>query len=144
MNKKMEETLLDKGYLIIAPIGTSMLPLIRPNRDVTVLKKKTLPPKKYDVVLYKRNSGSYILHRILKITPDGYIICGDNQFIKEYGVKEEQILGIMDGFYRDNKYIDTSSFLYQLYVYLWCFSLSFRRIILYILHRFRYLKNVKK
>ena len=38
----MEETLLDKGYLIIAPIGTSMLPLIRPNRDVTVLKKKTL------------------------------------------------------------------------------------------------------
>lgn len=40
MNKKMEEALLDKGYLVIAPTGTSMLPLIRPNRDVTVLKKK--------------------------------------------------------------------------------------------------------
>ncbi len=117
----MEEALLDKGYLVIAPTGTSMLPLIRPNRDVTVLKRKTLSPKKYDVVLYKRDNGDYILHRILKINPDNYVICGDNQYIKEYNVKEEQILGIMEGFYRDDKYIDTSSSLYRLYVYLWCF-----------------------
>ena len=68
----------------------------------------------------------------------------ENIEYKEYNVKEEQILGIMEGFYRDDKYIDTSSSLYRLYVYLWCFSLSFRKIILSILYRIRYLKNVKK
>ena len=127
----MEKTLLEKGQLISAPIGISMLPLIRPNRDVVVLKNN-LEPQKYDVVLYKRANGKYILHRILDVLPDSYVLCGDNQWVREYGIKREQILAVMEGFYRDDKYISRDIKSYRLYVKVWCLSLTCRRMILLV------------
>lgn len=142
MNKKLEDIILEKGYLITMPIGNSMLPLIRPNKDTVVIKKRI--PKKYDVVLYKRDNGKYILHRVLKINHKEYIICGDNQWEKEFGITDRQILGVMDGFYRGDKYIDISSYRYKLYVRFWCSSLYFRKIVLYISKVINRLRNRKR
>ena len=46
----MEEILLEKNKLINAPVGVSMLPLLRPNRDVVILENN-LKPEIYDVVI---------------------------------------------------------------------------------------------
>ena len=72
MNEKLEDILLKKGYLVTMPSGSSMLPLIRPDRDTVVIKRRI--PKKYDVVLYKRDNGKYILHRVLKIKDKEYAL----------------------------------------------------------------------
>lgn len=128
----MEEILLEKNKLVNAPVGISMLPLLRPNRDVVILENN-LKPKIYDVVLYRRSNGKYILHRIIDIDNNGYVMCGDNQYIKELGIKQEQILAVMTGFYRDKKYFKSSNRYYQWYVKVWCFSLMFRRIFIIIL-----------
>ena len=72
----MEEILLEKNKLINAPVGVSMLPLLRPNRDVVILENN-LKPEIYDVVLYKRDNGKYILHRIIDVDSNGYVMCGD-------------------------------------------------------------------
>lgn len=85
----MEEILLEKNKLINAPVGVSMLPLLRPNRDVVILENN-LKPEIYDVVLYKRDNGKYILHRIIDVDSNGYVMCGDNQFIKELGIKKNK------------------------------------------------------
>ena len=37
--------------------------------------------------------------------PDGYLMCGDSQFALEK-VSEDQIFGVMLGFYRGKKYVD--------------------------------------
>lgn len=125
---KYEDILNSKGYLITTANGTSMLPLIRPKKDSIFIKKDI--PKKYDVVLYKRDDGKYILHRILDIINNEYVICGDNQFVKEYGINNKNILGVMEGFYRDNKYVNINSLRYKIYVYVWCKSLKIRRFIM--------------
>ena len=130
MNEKLEDILLKKGYLVTMPSGSSMLPLIRPDRDTVVIKRRI--PKKYDVVLYKRDNGKYILHRVLKIKDKEYVMCGDNQWKKEFGITEQQILGVMDGFYRDNKYIEISSYRYKLYVRFWCCFLWLRKMMIYL------------
>ena len=140
MNEKVEDIISNNGYLITQPLGNSMLPLIRPDIDTVVIKKRI--PKKYDVVLYKRSNGKYILHRVLKISNKGYDICGDNQWKIEFGIIDKQILGVMDGFYRGNKYIDISSFWYKLYIRFWCGSLYFRKIIIYILRVFNSLRKI--
>ena len=59
-------------------------------------------------------------------------MCGDNQWKKEFGITEQQILGVMDGFYRDNKYIEISSYRYKLYVRFWCCFLWLRKMMIYL------------
>ncbi len=112
----MEEQLKNGGNVIFKPKGISMLPLIRQGIDSVLIKKPEFPLKKYDIPLFRRNDGSFILHRILKVRSDGtYVICGDNQTVKEYGVKDEQIIGVVAGIYRDKKLVPVSNFVYKIY-----------------------------
>ena len=128
MVKKMEEILAETGELFTTASGVSMLPCIRPKRDMLHLAKPRHHIKKYDVLLYKRKNGTYILHRVMEVKSDSYVLCGDNQWVLEHGITDEQVLGVLRGFYRGKKYIDCQkNHLYHFYVKLWCFSLGIRR-----------------
>lgn len=97
---------LDCGKTVVfSPKGTSMLPLIRQNVDRVVLKKAPKQLKKYDLPLYLRENGQFVLHRVVGIDKRGYVMCGDNQFEREYGIKNEQILALACGVYRENEYV---------------------------------------
>lgn len=97
---------IDCGKTVVfSPKGTSMLPLIRQDIDKVVLKKAPGQLKKYDLPLYLRENGQFVLHRVVGIDKNGYVMCGDNQFVREYGIKNEQILALACGFYRENEYI---------------------------------------
>lgn len=124
----LEEALKEKGFIITTAKGISMMPLIRSERDNIVLKVPKTAPKKYDVVLYKRKNGAYILHRILEVRSNDYVLCGDNQVQKEYGIQREQILGVLDGIYRGNTYINLDSKCYRVYVWVWCHFIWIRRL----------------
>ncbi|MEE3450064.1 MAG: S24/S26 family peptidase [Acutalibacteraceae bacterium] len=116
-----EEVLQKDGKLIYRNKGTSMLPLIRENRDLIIIEKKDVDRcKKYDIVLYKRKSGEYVLHRILKVRKEDYIIAGDHCTYKEYGITDNQILGVLTAVVRDGKTIKTTNKKYLLYTHLWC------------------------
>ena len=62
-------------------------------------------------------------------------MCGDNQWVLEYGIKEEQIIAVSKGFYRDERYISNSNVIYKLYCRLWCFSLRLRKLALRVIHK---------
>lgn len=115
------EDLLDShGYIVYTNIGCSMLPLLRERRDVIEIHKKTQNRcKKYDVVLY-RIGDKYILHRILKVLPKGYIIAGDHNTFIEKNVTDEKILGVMTRVIRNGKEITPDNIWYKIYVHLWC------------------------
>ena len=72
-------------------------------RDLFTITKKQGRCRKYDVALYKRADGAYVLHRIVKVLPDGYVFLGDNCLNKEYGITDQDILGVMTSFVRDGK-----------------------------------------
>ena len=57
------------------------MPLLREDRDVMIIERVTGRLKKYDVPLYKRPNGQYVLHRILKVRENDYVICGDHCII---------------------------------------------------------------
>ena len=115
-----EEELKKNGKIIHTNVGTSMMPLLRQNRDVMIIERPTGRLKKYDVPLYKRNNGQYVLHRILKVREHDYVICGDHCVTKEYGITDEHIIGVLTGVIRDGKTITNDSFGYKLYYHLWC------------------------
>ncbi|MDD6763547.1 MAG: hypothetical protein PUD92_07990 [Clostridiales bacterium] len=137
----MEETLIEQyineaGEFIAVPVGTSMYPMLRNRRDsVYLVKYDGKGLKKYDLPVYKRSNDQQVMHRCLGKDERGYIMCGDNQWIKEYGIQEQQIIAVAKGFYRDEKYISSDNLLYKLYVRLWTSNLFLRRCALHFIHK---------
>jgi len=122
--------------------GVSMMPLLREDRDIMLIRRRGAERcKKYDAVLFKRDSGQYVMHRILKVRPRDYWIVGDNCVGGEY-VREDQILGVLTGVIRGRRRIDVNSPGYLLYVHLWCDAYPVRFFILKVFHRMKRL--VKK
>ena len=136
-----EDLLETDGYLIYTNVGVSMLPLIRQKRDIIEIHAKgNNRCRKYDVVLYKRGE-KYLLHRIVKVHPDDYVIVGDNCIWREYGIKDDQILGVMTRVVRDGKSITTDNILYKVYVHLWVDFYYIRATILYTKLLFHNIKH---
>ena len=111
-----EEELEKSGKLVYTTVGVSMRPLIKQDRDIAIISKPRERLKKFDVALYKRPNGQYVLHRVVKVLGNGYVILGDNCISKEYNIKDSQILGVLTSLNRNGKEIDLNSFGYKLYV----------------------------
>lgn len=131
MNKSsFEEEIKKSGRIIYTNVGDSMMPYIKQGRDVLVISEVNGRLNKYDVPLYKRDSGQYVLHRILKVRENDYVICGDNRWNKEYGITDRHIIGILTGVIRDGQEIPVTSCKYRIYVHLWCDLFPVRAFIL--------------
>ena len=111
-----EEELERSGKLVYTTVGTSMNPMIKQDRDLSIIEKPKGRLKKYDVAFYKRPNGQYVLHRVVKVLDDGYVILGDNCVNKEFNIKETQILGVLVSLVRNGKEVDLNSFGYKFYV----------------------------
>lgn len=118
--RTFEQALAERGSFVTTAQGVSMMPLIRPGRDlVEISRKGDNRCKKHDVVLYKRD-GKYILHRVLEVRPDDYVLAGDHQVYKEYDVADEDIIGVLSAVIRGGKRIAVTDPNYLRYVRLWC------------------------
>lgn len=114
----IENVLEEKGIFVSTTVGVSMYPMLRNRKDTIVIKPVQGRLKKYDVPLYRRGSD-YVLHRIVKVTSDGYVICGDNCLNKEYQVTDDDIVGVLKGFFRGNKKVDMFGQTYRIYCRVW-------------------------
>lgn len=141
--QKIEDVLKTEGIFVSTTSGKSMYPMLRNRRDTIIVQPVKEPLKKYDVVLYRRGK-SYVLHRIIKLLPDGYVICGDNCLEREYGITKEQILGVLTGCYRGEKKLDLNRTSYRAYVRFWCLIYPVRRFLKIIRIYFGKIKSKRK
>lgn len=118
--KTLAQQLDQTGVVVHTNKGTSMMPLLRENRDLMVIRKRGAGRfHKYDAVLFLRDNGEYVLHRILRVNQDSYWIVGDNCASGET-VREEQVLGILTEIVRDGKTIAVTDKGYLAFVRVWC------------------------
>ena len=94
--------------------GVSMMPMLRDRRDTVVITPARERLKKYDVALY-RSGENCLLHRVVKVLPDSYVICGDNCITLERGITDAQILGKLTEVRRGEKKLKLDGFWYGLY-----------------------------
>ena len=114
-----EEELDRSGRLIYRNAGVSMRPLIKQDRDILIITKPEGRLKKYDIPLYKRGGNQYVLHRIVKVRENDYVILGDNCLKKEYGITDDQIIGVLTSLVRKGKEVDFNGFGYRFYCRFW-------------------------
>ncbi len=125
----IEEVILGGGKFSFVPSGNSMKPFIRPGKDsVNVVKADEL--KKYDIVLYRRVSGQFVLHRIVNVDNNHYVMCGDNQWTKEHDITSDMIVAKVSEIVRGDKVILCSSKKYMFWVHIWCDLFWLRKLYL--------------
>ncbi len=135
-NTHIEDILEKEGIFVSTTVGMSMYPLLKNRRDNIIVKPVNGILKKYDVPLYKRGER-YILHRIVDVKDNEYVIIGDNCISYEY-VPFDKVIGVAVGFYRRNHYVDCNNKLYRIYSRVWVKTFPVRRQ--YIKLRTLYLK----
>lgn len=132
-----EEELERTGSFTFTNIGVSMLPLLKQGRDLFTISKKQGRCKKYDVVLYKRPPASYVLHRVVEVREQDYVILGDNCYNKEYGITDAEIIGVMTAFVRKGKQYAVAHKGYRLYARIWYWLYPIRKIYIRLRNRIR-------
>ncbi|MBO5838017.1 MAG: S24/S26 family peptidase [Clostridia bacterium] len=139
----LQVQLQEGGRANLTVTGYSMHPLLRNRRDSVVL----VPPgkqKKGDIILYRRESGQFVLHRIIQQEQQHYICSGDNQVMRE-PVTREQILAVVDGFTRKGKSYSLDHPGYRVYTWMWVELFALRKYYLFIRrHLARFMKHFRR
>ena len=129
------QEVLDTGKSVsFSPMGTSMLPMLRQGIDTVTLSPVTGPLRRFDLPLYRRDSGKYVLHRIIAVG-ETYTCMGDNQFVPEPGLRHDQMIAVVTAFSRGRRTIPVTSAGYRLYCRLWVASVPLRKFLIRVKNR---------
>ena len=111
-----EDFLESNGELTYTNVGTRMMPLLKQHRDLfTVRRKGSARCRAGDVVLYRRPPNKYVLHRVVEVRKNDYVILGDNCINKEYGITDGDIIGVMTGYVRKGRTHTVKDRSYRIY-----------------------------
>ena len=132
-----------KGVIAFVPSGNSMWPTLKNKGQSVIIERKTDRLNKFDVGFFIRDNGAYVLHRVIEVLPDGYMMIGDSQFNTEK-VLENQVFGVMKGFYEGEKFISCDSKKYIKKVEKWFRRKRIRRLRLKFFYHFKVNKHKRE
>lgn len=122
----LEET--ESVPLVIS--GGSMVPFLVHGRDLVYLSKVTAPLKRGDMILYRRDNGRYILHRIWRIEKESFTMVGDAQTVLEPGIRPDQVLARVTAVRRKGKLLRSGSFWWEFFEKVWIRIVPLRRALM--------------
>ena len=139
-------SLLEQGRTITLQVtGTSMQPLWMHRRDQVVLEHcKEGSLKVGDIVLYRRENGQYVLHRIMKLDDRKMSLCGDAQSNLEKNVSTDAVIARVVKICRKGKWFSCDSRGYLLYVHLWGMARPVRGKVLGLVGKIKRFRKSKK
>lgn len=112
-----ESALEGCGEYVTQVHGRSMFPMLRSGKDPVLIHPLSGGAVRYDVVVYAK-PDRYVVHRVLEVRPDCYVIRGDNCDAKEY-IPREAVRGIVVGFWRFGRYVPVSNRWYRAFSRIW-------------------------
>ena len=117
--------------------GSSMSPFLIHERDYICFKKPDRDLRRGDMVFYQRESGQFVMHRILKVKPEGYYIIGDAQTEIEGPVRREQFFAVVTRVKRKGKWIQKGNFWWEFFARVWRCAIPRRRPIVWLYAKVR-------
>ena len=130
----MEEyrRLLQEGSVDALPLivsGNSMTPFLINGRDTVYLSRLERPARRGDILLYRRRSGSYVLHRVYRVTAEGYTMVGDNQQRLEPGIREDQVLALVTRVERKGVLLEPGCPMWDFFEKVWIRLVPLRKVL---------------
>ena len=123
--------LIEEGHEVAVPVaGSSMTPFLGSGRDQVFVRMPDRALRRGDVVLYRRDNGNYVLHRIHRVRGDVYDIVGDAQSEIERGVRRDQIFAVVTRARRKGKLIGPGCLHWWFFQNVWIGMVPLRRPVL--------------
>lgn len=107
--------------------GNSMSPFLIHGRDTVYLSRLTCPARRGDILLYRRDNGGYVLHRVYAATSEEYTMVGDAQTELEPGIRPDQVIAIVTRAVRKEQELRPGSFWWDFFETQWIRMLPVRR-----------------
>lgn len=128
-------------HVAIPVAGGSMIPFLH-HGDMVCLDLLDTPPKRGDIVLYRRASGRYILHRIYRVRKDGsFLMVGDAQQQLERLPSRDQIHARVTSVRHKGKTCYPGDLRWNIYRYLWMWLLPVRHPLMRLREMLRFKKK---
>lgn len=120
--------LIAEGREVTVPVrGGSMNPFLVDNRDCVLLVPVPERLRRGDIVLFRRSSGQYVLHRIVAVRrsrPGGhepvYFMRGDAQEMTEGPVARAQVRALAARVMRQGRWLTDRDLRVLFFRHLWC------------------------
>lgn len=106
--------------------GSSMSPFLIHARDYIYFRKPDRELRRGDMVFFQRDSGQFVMHRILKVKKEGFYLVGDGQTQVEGPVRRDQIFGLVFCVKRKGKKIKPGDFWWEFFAHVWLVFLPVR------------------
>ena len=112
---------LEKGKRVCFTVsGSSMMPWIVNNRDsVELISAKNIQLKKGDIILFQPLKHKYVLHRIIKVCPTGYLTAGDGNLYADGIASKESVIAKAVSIRRKGKEIDCEKIRWKIVFHIW-------------------------
>lgn len=127
--------LLARGSKVTLRVrGNSMFPFLRSGRDSVVLE----PAARFrpgDIVLARLPDKGFVLHRVLRLTPEGLLLKGDGNVCAVEACRLGEVCGRVSHIVRKGRRIDCRSRGERMRVWLWQLLSPFHRVILGVCRR---------
>ena len=116
----IEDTVKKGGSMPLVVTGNSMNPFMKDGRDTVWLEAcKESDYRRGKILLFRREDGKIVLHRVKKVLHDGILVMhGDAQYWCEE-IKEEQVLAVVTFIERNGKKTSCNSLTYKIKIELW-------------------------
>ena len=139
-------TLVDGGAKCALPVsGCSMSPFLAGGRDSVCIEAPHGGIKRGDIVLYRRASGQYVLHRCLRVLPDGsFDAVGDAQTEVERAIPGESVCAVACSAVRRGREISAGSPVWEFFRVWWLLLLPVRCALLRLCGLLRRRKDGKE
>lgn len=99
--------------------GNSMAPFLKHGRDTVFLSRIERPIRRGDMILYRRPSGAYILHRVYKVKDGSLTMIGDAQITLEPCIPIENAIATVTSVTRKGKLLTQKSLTWLFYERIW-------------------------
>ena len=106
-----------------------MSPFLIHGRDTVYLARVQRPVRRGDMLLYQRETGSYVLHRVHSVKPEGFTMVGDAQTVLEPGIKPEQVIAIVTQVVRKDEIITPEGFWWKFFEKIWIRMVPLRPLV---------------
>lgn len=121
----LEKEIASGKPTVTVTVGDSMEPLLFHRSSRVVIVKTDTELKKNELPMYKRPSGQFVMHRIIKVDKDFYYTRGDNRTGLEK-VPKAWVQGVVTEIYRKGKHFSVTNPWYRCYVTVWNVSYPIR------------------
>ncbi len=144
VSASLQEIINAGGHFTLCVSGSSMNPFLVHGRDFVRLKKYIAQDlKKGRILLFRRDTGELVLHRVRRVLPDGRLVMNGDAQVWCETISPDMVIAAVSDIECNGKSVSCNSFKYRTKIFLWQLLFPIRSLIFRVRNKLKRMINKK-